>query len=155
MNKKVKKQNINKCQSKLEQQIRVWIASLYDVEIEYMSNAYPFFCDFFIPELDLYIEIQSYMTHGPEPFNSKNKEHIALLKKWHEYEEDEHIYTKAIDTWARHDVKKRKKAIKNNLKYLEFYGSTLDEFKDAFHKYLKNKTPHQVYVYEYATRKTL
>ena len=50
----------------------------------YESSLYPFDCDFYITELDLYIEYQGTWTHGDGkfhlPFDKNNPEHLKKSK---------------------------------------------------------------------------
>ena len=50
---------------------------------QYKSEEYPFLCDFYIPDLKLYIEFQGCWTHGFKPFlNTKDdKKKLNILKE--------------------------------------------------------------------------
>lgn len=101
-----------------------------DVKAQYKSEKYPFACDFYIPELDLYIECNFHWTHGIHNhivygvFDSNNPKHIALLKYW----QSKHTkyFDRAIKTWTELDVKKQQFADLNSLNYFKFYK--LNEF---------------------------
>lgn len=41
---------------------------------------YPFNCDFYITTEDLFIELNLFPTHGKEPFDSTNSEHLKYLE---------------------------------------------------------------------------
>ena len=93
------------------------------------KERYNFACDFYIKSLDLFIEINFYWTHGYEPFNYNNIEHLKLLKHW--IEESNNInfknekkkqYKKAMYIWTIVDPKKFQIAKQNNLNYLAFYN---------------------------------
>ena len=108
----------------------------YTVERQYKSKVYPFYCDFYINELDLYIEYQGYPVHGKDgknilgPYNENLLEHQQLVSKWKEksvlLENYENWYISAINTWTVRDPLKRETAKKNNLNWMEFF--TIDEF---------------------------
>ena len=102
------------------------------VERQYYSEKYPFACDFYISEIDLYIEFQGSWTHGKEPYSPENQEHQEILKIWQEKAKTSKFYQKAIEVWTISDVKKRKIAEENNLNWLEFF--TLEEFKEWFNE---------------------
>lgn len=69
-----------KC-SKFEQLIYEKLLLKYShVEFQYKSDLYPFLCDFYIPELDLYIECQGTWVHGKKPFEPNNKSDLKILK---------------------------------------------------------------------------
>lgn len=76
-------------------------------------------CDFYIPELDLYIEYQGIWTHGSKPFEG-TEEDIKKLNKWKE--KNKAYYKQAIYTWTKLDVKKRKIANDLNLNWIEFFN---------------------------------
>lgn len=84
------------------------------------NEKYPFNCDFYIPEIDTWIEYQGLWTHGEHPFNKNlDKEKLELLK---EKAKTSDYYKGAIETWTMRDPLKRKIAKKNGLNYLEFFN---------------------------------
>lgn len=87
---------------------------------EYKSKEYPFSCDFYIKELDFYIEVQGFFTHGFKSFEG-SKEDKELLKKWKEKAKNSTFYKNAIYIWTKKDVEKRKWALKNKLHFLEIF----------------------------------
>lgn len=97
-----------------------------NVEYQYRSELYPFACDFYIPELDLYIECNYHWTHGGHPFNENNLEDQEKLKLWES--KNTRFYDNAINCWTIRDVNKRNKAKENNLNYLEFWH--INELKE-------------------------
>ena len=82
-------------------------------------------CDFYIKELDLFIELNSHYTHGKHPFDENNKEDVELLNKYKT--KTKPSYKVIVEVWAGRDVLKRKVAEENNLNYLTIYGSKLKE----------------------------
>lgn len=108
------------------------------IERQYRSELYPFHCDFYIPELDLYIEYQGYWTHGwylnkpYGPFNALKDEHCKLLSKWQEKAKNHKSYANAINVWTVSDPLKRQTAKDNGLNWLEFW--TFDEFMEWYRK---------------------
>ena len=114
--------------SKLERGIEKYFKK-YNInyETQYISKQYPYRCDFYLPESNLYIEINGTWTHGNEPFNQFNKEHIDLLKIWKEKSKSSKYYEKAIKTWTKSDLQKISIAEKNNLNYLILYQTNPEE----------------------------
>lgn len=96
---------------------------------QYKSELYPFYCDFYIPKLDLYIEYQGYFTHGKEPYIGSDKQK-EIVKLWES--KNSLQFTDAIKTWTIRDPLKRETAKKNNLKYLEFFN--MNEFMDWYNQ---------------------
>lgn len=87
----------------------------------YDDKRYPFNCDFYIPSLDIFIELNCSWTHGGHPYNSNSKDKETLLK-WQEKSKTSKFYENAIYTWTVRDVKKRQVAKDNKLNYYEFWN---------------------------------
>jgi transposase-like protein len=94
-----------------------------DVERQYSYYRYPFYCDFYIPEKDLFIELNEFWTHGKEAFDVTNNDHIKKMNGWQEKAKTSKFYQGAIETWTIRDVKKRKCAKENNINYIEIFGN--------------------------------
>lgn len=126
--------------SKQEDQIYHLLLNKFNqVKRQYKSEKYPFNCDFYIPELDMYIEYQGHWTHGKEPYNKTNKEHINIIKIWRNKAKENNFkqirknyYLNAIKIWTKLDPLKRKTALQNGLNWLEFF--TMDEFYIWYNK---------------------
>lgn len=109
--------------SKIEDKIYSLLCKKFIVQRQYRSEAYPFACDFYLEELNLYIEYNGSWTHGGQPFSEdicKDK-----LKNWEEKAKTSKYYKNAITTWTIRDVLKRETARKNCLNWIEFFS-----FKD-------------------------
>ena len=91
---------------------------------QYKSELYPYHCDYYLPDYDLYIELQGTWTHGHHPFNENNPSDLNVIKFWESKNTD--YYSGAIKTWTISDVMKRKTASKNNLNYLEIFSCDLN-----------------------------
>ena len=109
--------NVSKPEKKLEDYLR---SIFNDVMVQYKSDIYPFNCDFYIPEIDLYIELQISWTHGKEPFIGSD-EQLDVLKMWEEKAKTSEYYQHAINVWTKSDVFKRTVAKNSNLNYLEIF----------------------------------
>ena len=123
-NTKLKNKSFNK--SKDEEEIFNLLKEKYPNTLrQYKSELYPWNCDFYIPEIDTYIEYQGHWTHGKGlchcPYDYNNKEHIQLVKLW-----EEKKFIKPLYVWTILDPLKRKTAKENNLNWLEFF--TVDDF---------------------------
>ena len=104
--------------SKLEDQaFQLLLQKFPEVKRHYKSEAYPFYCDFFIPIIDTYIELNLYWTHGRHPFDPNSKIDQEKLIKW-----KDKGYNKAIEKWTRKDPLKRKIAQDQGLNYKEFFS---------------------------------
>lgn len=85
-----------------------------DIIHHYMSNKYPFNCDFYIKSKDLYVEYQGHFTHGYEPFDENNEEHLKYLIDMQDAGKD-------MSTWFKRDVNKLNVAKKNKINLLLVY----------------------------------
>ena len=108
-----------------------------EVNYQYKSKEYPYKCDFYIPEINTWIEYQGNPGHGKEPFDETNSEHIKLVNEWKERADKKEKelqrkskYSQFIYIWTNLDVKKRKTAKENNLNLLEFFN--MNQFLDWY-----------------------
>ena len=115
--------------SKPEEELYLYIKEKFPSVIrQYKDTRYPFACDFYIPELDYFIELNGTWTHGKHPFNSNSEEDKYLLEKMQTKALSGHkYYFVAIRTWTVTDPLKREIAKQNNLHFKEVW--TLDEGK--------------------------
>lgn len=97
---------------------------------------YPYFCDFYLPKFDMFIEINVYPAHGPHPYNSTNIEDQTLINNWLNLANNgKIIYLDWIKRWTEIDVKKRNIAIQNGILYYTLYN--LDEINAFIQNVLK------------------
>ena len=112
--------------SKIEETAYELLKSVFGIEHvdrQHKEERYPFHCDFYIDTLDMFIEIQGSWTHGTEPFDENNQEHIEKLKKWtSKMNEGKSFYESAIDVWTKRDPLKRKTAKDNKLNFVELWN---------------------------------
>lgn len=133
-----KRKNKSLNTSKAEEEAYEFISRYTNVIRQYNNDIrYPWNCDFYVKDLDLFIECNFHWTHGKHPFNSSSIEDQNILYEWKERSKEHKYYLNAIETWTNRDVKKRNKAKEENLQYLEFW--TLEEFKKYFTNYFRNK----------------
>ena len=85
----------------------------YDVRVD---DRYPYFCDFYIPSLDLFIELNAHPSHGRLPFDR--------LK----FEEYQNYKSNWFEVLSKRDVEKFNKAVESKINYIRIYPqATLDE----------------------------
>ena len=101
----------------------------------YSKEKYPFFCDFYLVNPDIYIEINGTWEHGGHPFMSLDTDR-ETLDIWKSKIKDHPKYETAIFRWTIRDVDKRKTAEKNNLNFVELWSK--DEI-NAYINYLKEE----------------
>lgn len=107
--------------SSTEEEFFLYIKSRFPKVIRQYKdkNRYPYFCDFYIPELDYFIELQGYYTHGKHPFDPNSNEDLQLIEYYKKkYGED----CQPITIWSIKDVEKRNCAKHNNLNFKEVWS---------------------------------
>lgn len=119
---------IYKC-SENEKIIYDTLLTKFTVIPQYRSDLYPFTCDFYIPELDLYIEYQGFWSHGKHPFDPYSENDNRILQIWKQ-KTNHLMYKNAISVWTVRDPLKRKIAKENNLNWLEFFN--MNEFENWY-----------------------
>lgn len=92
---------------------------------EYVSNVYPFHCDFYIKSLNQYIEYQGHFSHGKTQYTGEYNQLSFINDLQKNKPKMAKIY---LDTWAFRDVVKRKIAKYNCLNWCEFF--TMKDFEE-------------------------
>lgn len=107
--------------SSTEEELFLYIKSKFPTVVRQYKdkNRYPYFCDFYIPELDYFIELQGYYTHGKHPFDPNSSEDLQLIEYYKKkYGED----CQPITIWSIKDVEKRNCAKRNHLNFKEVWS---------------------------------
>ena len=132
---KTKTKNHSLNTSKIEDTIYLKLLTKFPLVLrQYQDERYPFCCDFYIPDNDVFIECNFHWTHGVycdkiyAPYNKDNPEHKQLLTLWKA--KNTKYFNIAINTWTVRDPLKLETAKKNKLNYFAFY--TPDEFTKWF-----------------------
>ena len=121
--------------SKEEDEVYEFLSQYIDVTRQFNgSSKYPFCCDFYIEDLDMFIECNFHWTHGGHPFDPNSIKDQVKLERWKAKQTK--YYNNAIKTWTKRDVEKRNKAKEENLNYKEFWS--LKELKEFFIDYFEN-----------------
>ncbi len=121
----IKKDKKSLNSSKIERKFKHWLDdNNIKYEYQYKSDNYPFNCDFYFPDRDLYLEIQGYWSHGGHPFNSNNQQDIEKIEKWKSKQTK--LYDSSIETWTIRDPMKRQWARDHNLNWHEVFTTKLD-----------------------------
>lgn len=138
--KQTKLRNKTYTTSKIELKLFEELKNLFGeekIKYQYNSNEYPFMCDFYLIDYNLYIEIQGNWTHGKHPFDENNLNDINLLNKWKS--KTSNYYKSAIDVWSFRDPIKRNTAKTNNLNYIEIFSIDLKYCLNSINDYILNK----------------
>ena len=91
-----------------------------DIELEYKdSERYPYFCDFYVKSIDLFVEFNYFWTHGKHPFDPNCQADQDIVEIW----KNKHhpFYDEAIRIWTIVDVQKQACAKRNKLNYQAVY----------------------------------
>ena len=71
---------------------------------QYKSDKYPFMCDFYLSDYDIYIELNIYWSHNNHFFDINDENDINTLIKWQQKSQEGHKqYTNAIIVWTKKD----------------------------------------------------
>lgn len=92
-----------------------------NIQFEYEYNKdkrYPYYCDFYLPDKDLFVEINGYWMHNNHWFDETSKEDIKILQLWQEKAISSTRMQSAINVWTIKDIEKRNCAKNNKLNYV-------------------------------------
>lgn len=93
-----------------------------DFESQYNNDSrYPYLCDFYDKERDLFIEVNASWTHGYHWYDAEKD--VAVCTKWKAKSEDSTYYENALDVFTKRDVEKREIARVNSLNYVTLWDS--------------------------------
>ena len=133
-----KKKNHTFNSSKIEKQIEQYlIENNIEYKTQYKSIEYPFNCDFYIPTVNLYIELNIHWTHGDHPYNPNDIDDQKQLEYWKS--KNTKFYDNAITTWTIRDVEKRKIAKNNKLNFIEFFTNDKSKIIDRILYFINTK----------------
>ena len=122
--------------SKPEKELYLYIKDKFPTVVRQYKDKerYPWHCDFYIPELDCFIEYNGFQGHGKHEYNPDSIEDNNIVEEWNrKYDNGNHpLYKRMIEEWTIFDVKKREKAKENNLNFHEFWN--LNEAKQFINK---------------------
>ena len=121
--------------SKPEEELYLYIKEKFpSVKRQYKDKLrYPYNCDFYIPELDYFIELQGYYTHNTHPYNPNSILDQVLVER---YKERYGPKCQAITIWTLKDPEKRNCAKRNNLNFEEIWN--LEEGKKFIDNLFEN-----------------
>lgn len=114
-----------KNKSEPEKQFEEYLTE-HDIEYipQYKSELYPYFCDFYLPTIDTYVELNLHWVHGKHPFNCNDVKDTTKADKW--LNSNSEFSNRAYYIWTVRDVEKYNSALKNGLRYICVYD--LDDF---------------------------
>lgn len=95
-----------------------------DVEHNYVSDVYPYQCDYYIKSRDLYIELNAHWSHGGHWYDDATDSETC-----NEWRTKSKFYQNCAETFSVRDVAKRNCARQYNLKYVVFWKTDLSDVK--------------------------
>lgn len=94
------------------------------------EKRYPFAVDFYIPERDLFIELNGSWSHGGHWYESDREMDQRTVQTWLKKGKKSKYYRVALETWIKRDVRKREAARKAQLNYVTLWDG-LESLFDA------------------------
>ena len=111
--------------------------ALYELLVEYADQhgmtvvrqhrdekRYPFAVDFYIPERDLFIELNGSWSHGGHWYESDREMDQKTVQTWYKKGEKSQYYLNALGTWTERDVRKRAAARTAQLNYVTLWDGS-------------------------------
>ena len=119
--------------SKIEQEFKKYLEDNdINFKYQYKSEPYPFNCDFYFPDYDLYFEIQGHWGHGKHPFDENNEDDLNILNIWKEKQNIRPQYKMSIKVWTESDPYKRQIAKEHNLNWAEVFSIDIKDVISSF-----------------------
>lgn len=112
--------------------------ALYELLVEYADQLgmtvvrqhrdeerYPFAVDFYIPERDLFIELNGSWSHGGHWYEDDCEMDQKTVRTWRKKGEKSQYYLNALGTWTERDVRKRAAAREAQLNYVTLWDGSV------------------------------
>lgn len=94
------------------------------------EKRYPFAVDFYIPERDLFIELNGSWSHGGHWYEADREMDQRTVQTWLKKGKKSKYYRVALETWTKRDVRKREAARQAELNYVTLWDG-LESLFDA------------------------
>lgn len=111
--------------------------ALYELLVEYADHhgmtvvqqycdddRYPFAVDFYIPERDLFIELNGLWSHGKHWYEADREMDQKTAQTWRKKGKKSKYYRNALDVWTERDVRKREAARDAQLNYVTLWDGS-------------------------------
>lgn len=134
---KSKKKNKSFNSSKSEDLFEKWlIENNFNYIRQYKEKRYPFACDFYFPDYDLFLEIQGFKSHMNHPFDKNNEDDMIKLELMKN--KNTNFYNNVIKVWTESDTLKRTTAKENNLNWVETFSYKTKDIIEFFINTISN-----------------
>lgn len=94
---------------------------------QYQDERYPYACDFYVKDRDLFIELNASWTHGGRWWQQDSSWCRRQKAVWQDKAALHAFYKQALDTWLMRDTAKRVAAELGRLNYLVFWDADLKD----------------------------
>lgn len=141
--------------SKPEEDLYQILLDMYSNVIrQYKSKEYPFKCDFYLPDYNVYIELNGSHFHNSCPYNDYKwqQEELQYLKEHAEKirleknTNNDNQYDCMISIWSERDVVKRQIAKSNHIRFIElYYVPSEEKLKNVIQYVCDNNCSFQVF----------
>lgn len=111
--------------------------SLYELLVAYVDQQgmtvvrqyrdegrYPFAVDFYIPERDLFIELNGSWSHGKHWYETDREMDQKTVQTWRKKGKKSEYYRNALEVWTERDVRKRNVAREAQLNYVTLWDGS-------------------------------
>ena len=88
------------------------------------EKRYPFAVDFYIPERDLFIELNGSWSHGGHWYEIDRDMDQKTVQTWLKKGQKSKYYRVALETWTKRDVRKREAARQAELNYVTLWDGS-------------------------------
>ena len=88
------------------------------------EKRYPFAVDFYIPERDLFIELNGSWSHGGHWYEADREMDQKTVQTWLKKGKKSKYYRVALETWTQRDVRKREAARQAELNYVTLWDGS-------------------------------
>lgn len=88
------------------------------------EKRYPFAADFYIPERDLFIELNGSWSHGGHWYEADRAMDQKTVQTWIKKSKKSKYYRVALETWTERDVCKRDAARRSELNYVTLWDGS-------------------------------
>lgn len=88
------------------------------------EKRYPFAVDFYIPERDLFIELNGSWSHGRHWYEVDREMDQKIAQTWRKKGEKSEYYRNALEVWTERDVRKREAARQAELNYVTLWDGS-------------------------------
>ena len=95
------------------------------------EKRYPFAVDFYIPERDLFIELNGSWSHGRHWYEADREMDQKTVRTWRKKGEKSQYYRNALEVWTERDVRKREAARAAQLNYVTLWDGS-EALMDAY-----------------------